>query len=159
MKLGITCEWLHAGLDCAARAEKIDHFQNVTELGQEDESIQVIVGTYRIVGQGINLTAAQHLVLMEPHESLAMEYQVFRRVCRIGSTAKVCWIFRLHDAMSDLEMDILSRQASQLAVDAALQGSKAENSPSQRAVGGNSDSTLLQPEPEIEEDVDGFLEM
>lgn len=68
-----------------------------------DPPIRVLVGSTRILGQGLTLNKANRLVLMEPSWHAAVEAQLADRVYRIGSRTDRCWFYRLVNPESSLE--------------------------------------------------------
>eukprot|EP00820_Chromera_velia_P015984 Cvel_25711.t1-p1 / transcript=Cvel_25711.t1 / gene=Cvel_25711 / organism=Chromera_velia_CCMP2878 / gene_product=DNA repair protein rad5, putative / transcript_product=DNA repair protein rad5, putative / location=Cvel_scaffold2952:1-18780(-) / protein_length=2104 / sequence_SO=supercontig / SO=protein_coding / is_pseudo=false len=69
-----------------------------------DPSCRVWVAPLQRAGQGLTLTCANHLMLIEPQMSSAVEAQAFARICRMGQK-RHCFIWRFFVA-SSVEMRI-----------------------------------------------------
>lgn len=74
---------------------------------------QILIGEYRHLGIGQQLTRACNLVLMEPNYDTSKESQAYARIHRIGQKNKVTYSYRLLDASSAVEARIVSRQEQQ----------------------------------------------
>ena len=66
------------------RAEAVQVFQSSTE-----SSPTVLLLSLRAGGVGLNLTAANHLLLLDPAWNPAIEWQCFDRIHRLGQTKEV----------------------------------------------------------------------
>lgn len=71
---------------------------------------QFLIGTTRIIGQGLQLTRACHIVLMEPDYEFSRELQGYARVHRIGQKNPISYSYRLIASGSEIEQRILKRQ-------------------------------------------------
>ena len=72
--------------------------------------VRFLIGTSRLLGVGLQLTRACHVVLMEPDNEFTRELQAYARVHRIGQKNPLSRSFRLIDSGSEIEQDILKRQ-------------------------------------------------
>jgi SNF2 family DNA or RNA helicase len=96
------------------RQTRIDRFQN-------DATRQVFLISLKAGGQGLNLTAADYVYLLDPWWNPAVEAQAIDRTHRIGQTRRV--IATRLVARGTIEEKILAMQASKRAVaDAILSG-------------------------------------
>jgi SWI/SNF-related matrix-associated actin-dependent regulator of chromatin subfamily A3 len=66
------------------RRRSIDAFQ-----AKDATSPRILLLSLKAGGVGLNLTSANHLLLMEPAWNPAIEWQVFDRMHRIGQTKDV----------------------------------------------------------------------
>ena len=66
------------------RAEAVQVFQSSSE-----SSPTVLLLSLRAGGVGLNLTAANHLLLLDPAWNPAIEWQCFDRIHRLGQTKEV----------------------------------------------------------------------
>ncbi|KAJ5053758.1 uncharacterized protein L3040_000049 [Drepanopeziza brunnea f. sp. 'multigermtubi'] len=75
-------------------------------------SVQILVGLTQVVGVGLQLQKACHVVLMEPDYDFVRELQAYARVHRIGQKNPLSRSFRLitDDDASPVERAILLRQ-------------------------------------------------
>ncbi|KAH9905219.1 P-loop containing nucleoside triphosphate hydrolase protein [Xylariomycetidae sp. FL2044] len=69
----------------------------------------LLITTARIAGEGLNLTRASYVILMEPAFAKQVEEQAFRRVHRYGQQATT-HLFTLHSSWNPAEMIVKSRQ-------------------------------------------------
>jgi SNF2 family DNA or RNA helicase len=96
------------------RTATIDAFTNAidkdTGLRKQKNSIQILIGTTRLIGTGLQLTRAANLVLMEPDYEFYRELQAVARVHRIGQRNLRSYSFRLIDEGSEIESRIVKRQ-------------------------------------------------
>jgi SNF2 family DNA or RNA helicase len=72
----------HGRLDPDAKADTLKKFQS-------EEATRVLFCTLKSGGVGLNLTCANHVILMEPHFNEAEEQQAIARVYRFGQTKPV----------------------------------------------------------------------
>ena len=73
--------------------------------------VQILIGTTRLLGVGLQLTRACNIVLMEPDHHFVRELQGYARVHRIGQRNPLSYSYRLIDDSSEIENRILKRQA------------------------------------------------
>ena len=93
-----------------------------------DASTRVLLMTYKVGGEGLNLTEANHCVFMEPWWNDAVHSQALARVYRNGQTKPVTRRFML--SLDTIEVKILEICNSKVALSKAyLQGAE---KPSQR---------------------------
>lgn len=105
---------MHAELDATEREALASKFQGGRDLEPSEVECRVLVGSTRILGQGVTLHRAFRLVLMEPNRHAAVEAQVSKRIHRIGSQADRCWIYRLINPDSRIESMLLLDHTHQL---------------------------------------------
>ena len=74
------------------------------------ENIQIIIGTTRFLGAGLQLTRACSLVLMEPDNEFWRERQGYARIHRIGQRNPLSRSYRLIAKHSEIEQSIVKRQ-------------------------------------------------
>ncbi|KAJ5050732.1 uncharacterized protein L3040_002605 [Drepanopeziza brunnea f. sp. 'multigermtubi'] len=72
---------------------------------------QFLVGTTRIIGAGLQLTRACHVILMEPDYEFYRELQAYARVHRVGQKNPESRSYRLLESGNQVESRILQRQA------------------------------------------------
>jgi SNF2 family DNA or RNA helicase len=72
--------------------------------------IRFLIGTSRLLGVGLQLTRASHVVLMEPDYEFIREMQGYARVYRIGQKNPLSRSYRLIDSGNEVEGAILKRQ-------------------------------------------------
>jgi hypothetical protein len=77
---------------------------------KQKNNIQILIGTTRLIGTGLQLTRAANLVLMEPDYEFYRELQAVARVHRIGQRNERSYSFRLINEGSESEMRIVKRQ-------------------------------------------------
>ncbi|KAI1624961.1 P-loop containing nucleoside triphosphate hydrolase protein [Exophiala viscosa] len=117
--LGIGWRWM-TRVRPGDRNDLVNEFQAQGSVEDEDgakpesRTFRVLIGTARIMAQGLTLHKANRLVLMEPSYSVTVEEQASKRVHRIGSRSDRCWFYRLVNPDSRLEMGILKAQAREL---------------------------------------------
>ncbi|KAE9962955.1 hypothetical protein BLS_009851, partial [Venturia inaequalis] len=75
------CGQINGKTSLSARARIIEEFG-------ADPDIRVLLASVKVGGVGLNLTAANRVLLMEPWWNDATEQQAFSRVCRIGQLSK-----------------------------------------------------------------------
>ena len=95
------------------RIDELDAFTDAVDENQkrkQKKDTQFLIGTTRLIGQGLQLTRACHLVLMEPDNEFVRELQSYARVHRIGQKNPVSYSYRLVDSGSEVEQRILKRQ-------------------------------------------------
>lgn len=112
--LNVEAKWMHAHLDTTEREDLASEFQADRVEDRKAKPCRVLVGTTRILGQGITLHRAFRLVLMEPSRHAAVEAQIAKRVHRIGSNTDQCWIYRLINPASRVEEMLVRDQRNQL---------------------------------------------
>lgn len=79
------------------------------------DTCQVLLTSLGAGGEGVNLTFASHVVLMEPYWNLAAEQQAIDRLHRIGQTQTTHVArFTVTDTIEDWVYDIQTRKASEL---------------------------------------------
>jgi len=71
---------------------------------------QILIGTTRLIGTGLQLTRAANVVLMEPDYEFVNEIQVYGRVHRIGQKNDCSFSYRLIDTVNEVERAIIKRQ-------------------------------------------------
>jgi SNF2 family DNA or RNA helicase len=74
------------------------------------DDIQILIGTTRFLGVGLQLTRACNLVLMEPDNEFWRERQGYARIHRIGQRNPLSRSYRLIAQNSEIEQRILKRQ-------------------------------------------------
>lgn len=74
------------------------------------DDIQILIGTTRFLGAGLQLTRACNLVLMEPDNEFWRERQGYARIHRIGQRNPLSRSYRLIAHHSEIEQRILKRQ-------------------------------------------------
>ncbi|QDS75407.1 hypothetical protein FKW77_003142 [Venturia effusa] len=78
---GWGCRQINGDTGLGRRAKCIEEFG-------EEPDIRVLLASVKVGGVGLNLTAANRVLLMEPWWNDATEQQAFSRVCRIGQRSK-----------------------------------------------------------------------
>ena len=92
----------------------VDAFTDATDLKgnrSTPANYQILVGTTRLIGLGLQLTRSCNVVLMEPDYLFANELQGHARVHRIGQKNPISYSYRLINSESEIEQRILRRQA------------------------------------------------
>lgn len=84
---------------------------NPKNKGTSKQDIQVLIGTTRLLGVGLQLTRACNIVLMEPDHHFVRELQGYARVHRIGQRNPISYSYRLIEESSEIEQRVLKRQA------------------------------------------------
>jgi hypothetical protein len=79
-------------------------------LRKQKNNFQILVGTTRLIGTGLQLTRAANLVLMEPEYEFYRELQAVARIHRIGQINQRSYSFRLINEGSRIENKIVKRQ-------------------------------------------------
>jgi hypothetical protein len=79
-------------------------------LRRQKSNIQILVGTTRLIGTGLQLTRAANIVLMEPDYEFYREIQAVARIHRIGQRNPRSYSFRLINEGAEIENRILKRQ-------------------------------------------------
>jgi hypothetical protein len=95
------------------RTTTIEAFTDVlSENGErkQKDNYQILIGTTRLIGAGLQLTRASHVVLMEPDFEFFRELQGYARVHRIGQKNFESYSYRFIDEGSAIEQRILKRQ-------------------------------------------------
>ena len=87
-----------------------DAIDKDTGLRKQKNDIQILIGTTRLIGVGLQLTRAANLVLMEPDYEFYRELQAVARVHRIGQRNLRSYSLRLIDEGSEIENRIVKRQ-------------------------------------------------
>ncbi len=88
----------------------IDAIDHESGHRKQKNDIQILIGTTRLIGTGLQLTRAANLVLMEPDYEFYRELQAVARVHRIGQRNDRSYSFRLINEGSEIEMRIVERQ-------------------------------------------------
>lgn len=88
----------------------IDAIDHESGHRKQKNDIQILIGTTRLIGTGLQLTRAANLVLMEPDYEFYRELQAVARVHRIGQRNERSYSFRLINEESEIEMRIVKRQ-------------------------------------------------
>jgi SNF2 family DNA or RNA helicase len=70
----------------------------------------ILIGTTRLIGKGLQLTRAAHMVLMEPEYEFVNELQAYGRIHRIGQMNPCSYSYRLINSASEIERRIVERQ-------------------------------------------------
>jgi SNF2 family DNA or RNA helicase len=76
---GYTCATITGSMSLSARAKALEAFQNAPPT-------TIFLLSLRSGAVGLNLTAASHIILLEPCMNPALEEQAFGRVYRLGQT-------------------------------------------------------------------------
>ncbi|KAK0110191.1 hypothetical protein ONS95_002842 [Cadophora gregata] len=79
-----------------------------SQKGKKD--LRILIGLTRIIGVGLQLQRACHVIVMEPDYEFIYELQAYGRVHRIGQRNPMSRSFRLIDGNSEIESKILQRQ-------------------------------------------------
>ncbi|PBP28226.1 SNF2 family protein [Diplocarpon rosae] len=74
------------------------------------KEVRILIGLTQIIGVGLQLQQACHVVLMEPDYDFVRELQAYARVHRIGQKNPLSRSYRLIDSTNDVEQSILQRQ-------------------------------------------------
>jgi len=83
----------------------------VIEKFKTDPSIDVLLLTYSVGGEGINLTEAKHCILVEPWWTEAVHSQAKSRLWRIGQTSTViCYHVQVIDTVEARVYEICKRK-------------------------------------------------
>jgi hypothetical protein len=109
-RVGLVC----AGMKQRERTAVIDAFTDAVDKDsgtrKQKLNFQILIGTTRLIGTGLQLTRACNLVMMEPDYEFYRELQVVARVHRIGQKNPRSYSFRLIDQGSEIEKRIVKRQ-------------------------------------------------
>jgi hypothetical protein len=109
-RVGLVC----AGMKQRERTAVIDSFTDAIDkdssMRKQKKDFQIIVGTKRLIGTGLQLTRACNLVLMEPDYEFYRELQAIARIHRIGQKNPRSYSFRLIGQGSEIENRIMKRQ-------------------------------------------------
>ncbi|TVY44660.1 DNA repair protein [Lachnellula occidentalis] len=92
------------------KSETINAFTGKEKTASKRD-VQILIGTTRLLGVGLQLTRAANIVLMEPDHHFVRELQGYARVHRIGQKNKLSCSYRLIDESSEIEGMVLRRQA------------------------------------------------
>lgn len=95
------------------KSEIINGFTDAVDVKGKRKSkrdIYFLIGTSRLLGVGLQLTRACHVVLMEPDNEFVREMQAYARVHRIGQKNPLSRSYRLIDSGNEVEEAILKRQ-------------------------------------------------
>lgn len=116
----MSCDWIHADLRLEQREVLVRAFQNNRRGASEAppsahqvRPFRILIGSTRLIGQGVTLNKANRLVLMEPGWHAEVEAQIADRVHRIGSRSDRCWFYRLINPLSSLERFLVQDQERQ----------------------------------------------
>jgi SNF2 family DNA or RNA helicase len=103
-----------AGMKQRERTAIIDAFTGAIDkdsgIKKTKQDFQILVGTTRLIGTGLQLTRACNLVMMEPDYEFYRELQAVSRIHRIGQKNPRSYSFRLIDQGSEVEARIVRRQ-------------------------------------------------
>lgn len=114
---------MHAKLDTTEREALAGEFQaDRVEADATTIPCRILVGSTRILGQGLTLNRAFRLVLMEPNRHVAVEEQIYKRVHRIGSNTDRCYVYRLVNPASRIEEMLVKDHLNQLRNEFLAQG-------------------------------------
>lgn len=105
---------VYAGMPPRERRAILDAFVDATDdkgHRKQKADYQILVGTSRIIGAGLQLTRACNVILMEPDYEFARELQGYARVHRIGQKNAESRSYRLLESGNEIEKRILQRQA------------------------------------------------
>jgi SNF2 family DNA or RNA helicase len=91
------------------KSETLEAFTGKNKASKRD--VQILIGTTRLLGVGLQLTRACNIILMEPDHHYVRELQGYARVHRIGQKNPFSYSYRLIDEASEIEARILKRQA------------------------------------------------
>jgi SNF2 family DNA or RNA helicase len=108
---------MHADLSVERREALVGVFQGSRKADStvgRGHPFRVLVGSSRLLGQGVTLNKANRLVLMEPGRHAGVEAQIADRVHRIGSRTDRCWFYRLINSASTLERLLVDDQEGQV---------------------------------------------
>jgi SNF2 family DNA or RNA helicase len=111
-------------MKASERAEIVNGFTDAVDTKGKRKSqrdIRFLIGTSRLLGVGLQLTRACHVVLMEPDNEFVREMQAYARVHRIGQKNPVSRSYRLTDSGSEIEEAILRRQKDRRVVPGKLE--------------------------------------
>ena len=111
------------------RTATIEAFTDVmSENGERKhkENYQILIGTTRLIGAGLQLTRASHVVLMEPDFEFFRELQGYARVHRIGQKNFESYSYRFIDEGSAIEQRILKRQKERYEFTGRFVGTQAD---------------------------------
>lgn len=95
------------------RAAILEAFTDVLDVNgkrKHKRNIQILIGTTRQIGTGLQLTRAANIVLMEPDYEFVNEIQAYGRVHRIGQKHDLSCSYRLINSESEVEKAIVERQ-------------------------------------------------
>jgi SNF2 family DNA or RNA helicase len=119
-RLGVSCAWMHADLSSQSKQQLVDKFQEPSRHGGI-RRFRVMVGASRILGQGVTLTRAHRLILMEPSHHAAVEAQNADRTHRLGSMTDRCRFYRFLNPDSRLERMLVLAQQGQRSLHHAVE--------------------------------------
>lgn len=108
----------HMGVGSArydGRITSTEERDEVIDTFKLSEDCKVLLTSLGAGGEGVNLTFATHVILMEPYWNLAVEQQAIDRLHRIGQTqtthvARFC----VEDSIEDWVVDIQTRKTGEL---------------------------------------------
>ncbi|TVY73465.1 DNA excision repair protein ERCC-6-like [Lachnellula suecica] len=123
------------------KSETIEAFANKNRNKVTKRDYQILIGTTRLLGVGLQLTRACNIVVMEPDHHYVRELQSYARVHRIGQKNPMSYSYRLINEASEIEQRVLKRQADRKEV------------PGKRV--GKDDAAKLLPEIKEEEPLAG----
>jgi len=97
------------------RINSTEDRDDVIDKFKHSESCKVLLTSLGAGGEGVNLTFASHVILMEPYWNLAVEQQAIDRLHRIGQTqtthvARFC----VKDSIEEWVVDIQTRKTHEL---------------------------------------------
>jgi len=108
----------HEGVGCArydGRVNTMEEREQVIAHFRTTPDCQVLLTSLGAGGEGVNLTFASHVIIMEPYWNLATEQQAIDRIHRIGQTG-VTHVARLHleDSVETWVRSIQTRKSNEL---------------------------------------------
>merc|ERR1719516_827386 len=90
----------------ADRAEAVRKFQST-----KDKTPKIMLLSLKAGGVGLNLTSANHLLLLDPSWNPASEWQCFDRIHRLGQTKPVfIYKFVTKDSIEEKMLEIQSKK-------------------------------------------------
>ena len=95
------------------RTATLDAFTDAYDergIRKQKRNNQILIGTTRLIGTGLQLTRAANTILMEPDYEFVNEAQAYGRVHRIGQKNDCSFSYRLIMSKSEFEMGIVRRQ-------------------------------------------------
>lgn len=82
---------------------------------RDERECRVLLTSLGAGGEGLNLTFANHVILMEPYWNCAMEQQAIDRLHRIGQTRVTNVVrFVMHDSIEDWVQEIQTKKTKEL---------------------------------------------
>jgi hypothetical protein len=84
--MGIPASFYHAALSQTEKDDLIELFQREDKDDFGNDGIQWLIGTYTVLGIGLNLTRGSRCIIVEPDYTKAAELQALARISRGGQT-------------------------------------------------------------------------